>query len=217
MLRVSSSGFVSDILFESFYQGIDGHYTQIDVAPRPHGHGIGIPLFVANYKDVGQFLDGMFTYFIRNLLVPQIALYAEPALAQLFSHLLHIFSLRVGDVQDRYLHRRQPHRQRARIIFDQDADEALHRTDDRAVQHDRHLTAVVGRHVFGTQTLRHEEVDLHGADLPWTAQRIFQMVFDLRIIESTLARQLGPAHAASAQAGAQRVFRLIPHLVGTNA
>ena len=36
-------------MFESLYQGIDGHYAQIDIAPRPHGHCIGIPLFVANY------------------------------------------------------------------------------------------------------------------------------------------------------------------------
>ena len=43
------------------------------------------------------------------------------------------------------------------------------------------------------------------------------MVLDLRTVERALARQLRPGHAAAAQRRTQRLFRLVPHFVGTDA
>src|SRR2546427_1437739 len=87
---------------------------------------------------------------------------------------------------------------------------ALHRADDGAVQHDRVLLLAVLVHVLGAQAARHHEVDLHGAQLPGTADGVLQVVLDLRAIEGTLARQLLPFHATGGQCRAQRAFGLVP-------
>ena len=51
--------------------------------------------------------------------------------------------------------------------------------------------------VFGAQALRHHEVDLHRAALPGAAERVLQVVFDLRAVERALARQLVQLDAAA--------------------
>jgi hypothetical protein len=155
--------------------------------------------------------------FIGNLLVPQISVNTQAGGFQRGLHFFHVGSLRIRNIQDRNLHRRQPQRQRAGIVLDQDADEALHRADDRAVQHHRHLAGVVFRNIFGAQAARHREVDLHGADLPRTAEAVLQVVLDLRAVEGALARQLGPLHAAAAQGRTQRFLGLVPDFVGADA
>ena len=84
---------------------------------------------------------------------------------------------------------REPERQRAGVVLDQDADEALHRADDRAVQHDRRVARVVLADVLGAEAPRHAEVDLHGAALPDAADAVLQRVLDLRAVERALARR----------------------------
>ena len=48
-LGFPDSGFGGHLILEALHQGVDGHDAQIDIAPRPHGHCIRIPLFVANH------------------------------------------------------------------------------------------------------------------------------------------------------------------------
>src|SRR3546814_5349634 len=63
-----------------------------------------------------------------------------------FERLGHLAGVIVGVRHDRRhhrLHRREPQRQLARIMFDQDADEALVAAEDRAVEHARDRTSVV--------------------------------------------------------------------------
>ena len=54
-------------------------------------------------------------------------------------------SVGVGhDRRDHRLHRRQPQRELAGIMLDQDADEPLERAEDRAVEHQRIVLLAIG-------------------------------------------------------------------------
>ena len=84
-------------------------------------------------------------------------------------------------------------------MLDQDADEALQRADDRAVQHDGHLACVVGVDVLGAQASRHLEIDLHRPALPRATERVLEVILDLRPVEGALAGQLAPFDVARAK------------------
>ena len=73
-------------------------------------------------------------------------------------------------------------------MLDEDAEEALHRAADGAVDHHRHLLLAVCADIEGAEAFGQVEVDLGGAALPVTADRIAQHVFELGAIEGALAR-----------------------------
>ena len=113
---------------------------------------------------------------------------ASPALRQRRRHLLGI-GVGVGDDGRHHrLHRRQPEREAAGIVLDQDAEEALEAAQDGAVQHHRAVPRAVLGDVFGVQPLRQDEVHLQRAALPVAPDRVAQHEFQLRAVERALAR-----------------------------
>src|SRR5688500_18891918 len=102
-------------------------------------------------------------------------------------------------------------------MLDEDADEALERADDGAVEHDGRATRVVLGDVLGAQAPRHTEVDLHGAALPHAADAVFQRVFDLRAVKGALALGYRKIDLGAAQRFLERLFRAVPALVGADA
>ena len=70
------------------------------------------------------------------------------------------------------LHRREPRRERAGVVLDEDAEEALHAAEDRAVQHERLRLGVLGGAVRHVEALRDVEVDLDRRSLPGAADRV---------------------------------------------
>src|SRR5258708_35965411 len=116
----------------------------------------------------------MFSNFIRYFLIPQIGGNAETGLAQRRLDLAHIRLLAFAHGHHDYLQRREPKRERARVILDEDADEALHRAHDGAVQHDGALARVVLVDELRAEEARHVEIDLHSAALPHAADRVLQ-------------------------------------------
>ena len=72
-------------------------------------------------------------------------------------------------------------------MLDDDADEALQRPEDGAVDHHRAVLGVVGADVLELEPLRHRVVDLHGAELPRAADRVRDLVLQLRTVERSLA------------------------------
>ena len=87
-------------------------------------------------------------------------------------------------------------------MLDQDADEALERAEDRAVDHDRALGLSVAVDVFQTEALGLLEIDLDRGDLPATRQRILDLDVDLRAVEGAGAR----IQLEGEPVGAQRVL-----------
>ena len=76
-----------------------------------------------------------------------------------------------ADRQDAHLHRRQPRRERAGVVLDQDPHESLERAEQRAVDDVRRVLDVVGAHVGEPELLRHLRVELDRPHLPRPAER----------------------------------------------
>src|SRR3546814_5858328 len=85
---------------------------------------------------------------------------------------------------DLRLHRRQPERETARIMFDEDADEPLVGTEDRPMQHHRPVPLAILADIGRVESLRQHPVRLDRAYLPGPPDRIGQMPFQLRRIRS---------------------------------
>ncbi len=103
------------------------------------------------------------------------------------------------------------------MVLDQHADEAFERADDGPVQHYRGFPARILGHVLGSEAPGHEEIDLHGADLPGAADRVLEVVFDLGTVEGPLPRQFLPWRLTGLETGPQGVLRARPEFVVADA
>ena len=112
------------------------------------------------------------------------------------------------------LHRRQPQRERARVVLDQHAEEALDAAEQRAVHHDRLVRLAVLADVLELEAVRVVEVHLDGRALPGAVQRVLDLDVDLRPVEDALARiHLVRRCRATSSARLQRRRRDLPLLV----
>ena len=89
-----------------------------------------------------------------------------PAASSCFWTCVRVLSLPVGDGQHDRLHRREPHRERAGVVLDQDAEEALDGAVERAVHHQRLVRLAVLADVLQAEAARQGEIELHGGELP---------------------------------------------------
>src|SRR4051794_35536481 len=94
--------------------------------------------------------------------------------------------VRLAHRQDPDLDRREPEREGPRVVLDEDADEALERAEERAVDNEHRMLDVVGAHVGEPETLRHLPVQLDRPELPRAAERVGDVQVDLRPVERPL-------------------------------
>src|SRR5690606_19260517 len=116
---------------------------------------------------------------VVDLLVAKIALDADARLAKLRCKVTRII---VGVGYDRGNHRldwREPGRKAACEMLDQDSDEALVTTEDRAVEHDRAVALAILADVACVETLGENPVGLDGSHLPGATDRVSEMPFEL--------------------------------------
>ncbi len=159
----------------------------------------------------------MLTYFIRNFLVSQVEPHSKPLISQRFDYFTTVIHLRIGDIEHRHLHRREPGRQSAGMLLDQNADEPLQASHDGTVQHDGPVACPVFAHELCVQALRHVGINLHRATLPLPAQCVFQGVFNFRAVERALARRQLKVTTRCLQPSSQRLLSLVPAFFGSNA
>ena len=153
--------------------------------------------------------------FVADFFVAQIQFGAEAGGFEFVDHFQAVIGLFFGDVHHHHLHGCEPQREGAGVLFNQDADEALQRAQNGAVQHHGAGAAVVFGDVFGIQALGQHEVELDGAALPGTAERVFDVVFHFRAVERAFAGQFLPFNAAGGERVAQALFGLVPNFVRT--
>ena len=72
-------------------------------------------------------------------------------------------------------------------MLDQDAEEALDRTPQRAMHHQRLVAVAVFADVFQFEARRQIEIELHGGQLPRAADGVDQLHVDLRAVERRFA------------------------------
>ena len=152
-----------------------------------------------------------------DLLVANVQLGANTGLFQRRHHLVRVV-VSVGDNR-RYghLYWRQPQRQRAGILLDQNADEALQRAQNGPVQHGRTLAAAVFGDVLDTEAFRQVEVHLHRATLPATPDCVIKREFQLRAVERAITFGDHVVHAHHFAGLLQLAFGSIPDGIRADA
>src|SRR5690606_19527265 len=102
----------------------------------------------------------MLTHLVVDLLIAGIDLGTNPRVAELAHQLFGVFVSFRDDSGHYDLGRRKPHWHLAGVVFNQDTDEPLERTQDRAMQHDGILAAAILGYISGPETLGQDVVEL---------------------------------------------------------
>lgn len=76
-------------------------------------------------------------------------------------------------------------------MLDEDASEALQRTEGSAVDHHGDVGLSICAGVGEIEAHGQDVIDLHGAELPLAAQHVLHDKVDLRAVERCLTRFLG--------------------------
>src|SRR5579862_1823751 len=120
----------------------------------------------------------------------------------------------LADGHDPDLRRRDPERERAAVVLGEDADEALERTEERAVDHVRRVLLVVGAHEAAADPRRLLRVELDRPHLPGAAKRVGHVQVDLRAVERAVARVELVLERPTLERRLQRRLGEVPLLVG---
>ena len=132
----------------------------------------GLHLTIAGHEDVGDLADLGVADAPPERLGPVVELGARSALPQARRHRGSVVGVAVGDRQHDGLDRRQPHREFAGVMLDEDADEALEGAKERAVDHHGLVLGVVRAGVLQVEAVGHLVVELDGAELPGASDRV---------------------------------------------
>ncbi len=111
------------------------------------------------------------------------------------------------------LHGSQPGGELARKVLDQNTDEALDGAEAHAMQHMGRFLVPSCVRVLQVKVERHLEVELDGAALPCTTERVLQMEVDLRAVERAVALVDLVVLAQLLESGARVFSRKLPVLV----
>ena len=178
----------------------------------PQGDGPGGNLFFSHDPHVRNLSDFGCPDLVTDLLVASVDDHAETFPAHPGGDLLGVSLAGVGNRQQRELYRCQPDREVAGVMFDQDADETLERTEHGAMDHHRAMLLAVLADILQLEAFRHGEVELDGAQLPAAAQRVAHMEIDLGAVEGAVARIELVFDLFPGQGAGQRRFRPLPDL-----
>ena len=91
--------------------------------------------------------------------------------------------MRLPDGNHPRLHRREPEGERAAVVLDQDPDEALERAEERPVDDEDAVLAVVRPHVRQAELGGHLVVELDRSHLPASSEDVRHVEVDLRAVE----------------------------------
>ena len=124
----------------------------------------------------------------------------------------HHFLAVVLNRDDRALHRREPQREMTRVMLEQDAEEALDGSEQRAMNHDRLLLRAGVIDEVQVETLRKLEIDLDRRHLPCAADGVARLHGDLRSVEGAATLVEHEFEVAALSGEAERVGRRLPLL-----
>src|ERR1700746_3703895 len=144
-------------------------------------------LATADDQHDGYLGEAVLAHLVVDLRISGIDIGSQPCRRAFPLDLAGIFRRFRGYAGDDDLHRRQPQRETTGIVFDQDADETLHRAEDRPLEHDRGMAHAILADIDGSEPPRHVEIKLNRAALPLPAERVAEVEFELRPVERALA------------------------------
>ena len=199
-------GHLGHKLVNAHLNGLVGAVADGDVA--------GLDLLLAQNEHIGHAVDAAgLADLVADLLVAVVADYANAGLLQLGAHLVGVVAALFRDGKRLDLHGSQPGGELARKVLNQNTDEALDGAKAHAMQHDGALLGAVGIHVLQVKVEWHLEVELDGAALPGTAERVLQVEVDLGAVEGAVALVDLVVHVQLFKSGAQALLGASPVLI----
>ena len=191
-----------DLLEHLGHKLVNAHLNGL-VGAIADGDVAGLDLLLTQDEHVGHAVDAAgLADLVADLLVAIVADHANAGLLQLGAHLVGVVATLLRDGKRLDLHGGQPGGKLARKVLDQNTDKALDGAKAHAVQHDGALLGAVGVHVLQVKVERHLEVELHGAALPGTAERVLQVEVDLGAVPS-FSRAVRRPSSARAQSSSE--------------
>src|SRR5712692_9062319 len=178
----------ADLAREVGQHPVERDRAEVLARPMPETDGPVLALALADHEHVRDLPELRLADPVTELLVAVVELGPHVRGAQLRVHRARVLGVLLTDRQHARLDRREPGRERARVVLDEDAHEALEGAEDRAVDHDRALRLSVGINVLEREPVRLGEVDLDGRQLPAAPERVLDVDIDLRPVERALTR-----------------------------
>jgi hypothetical protein len=154
------------MLGDACREGFEPLRAEVALSVPAHRDRPLLDLAVAHHEHVRDLLQLGLADAAADRLRPGVELGAHAQRLQRVAGRGGRLGVAVGDRQHDALHRRQPDRELAAVVLDQQADEALERAEDRAVDHRRPVQRVVLAGVLEAEALGEVEVELHRAELP---------------------------------------------------
>src|SRR5215467_9811252 len=111
----------------------------------------------------------------------------QVVILQRFSNVLRVLSNFLANGTNFHLHRSEPERKCSRIVLDQNAEKALHGSEERAVHHQRLMLGAVFGDVLQAEARGQVEVELHSGQLPGPTDGINQLDVYLWPVKGSLA------------------------------
>ena len=155
----------------------------------------------------------MLADLVVDLLVSEIGRRAQPGALKSTDDLRGIVIGIRGDGGHHDLPGRQPQRQVACEVLDQDADEPLQGTEERAVQQHRSMPVAVLSDIGRAQPAGQVQVDLQRSALPLAADGVLERELDFRPVESPFAGVVGVVQAKRIHGLLQRLLGPVPYPV----
>src|SRR5215831_1562431 len=112
------------------------------------------------------------TNLCADFFAAQICLDAQSLFSQIVANLDGEIALTIRDRKHNRLHWREPDREFALEVLDQDAEEPLHRSQQRSMNHNRSMRLTIFADEFQTKPLRQIEIELNRRQLPQSTDSV---------------------------------------------
>src|SRR6266571_1261423 len=176
-----------DFALERFDDFGEGLGAEVALAAMADGDGASFVFFGTDDEHVGNFLELRIADFRRQLFVTIVKMDAQIVALQSFGDVLGVVGDFFADRADLHLHGREPERKCAGVMLDQDAEEALHGTEQGAVNHERLMLGAVFGDVLQAEASGQIKIELHGGELPGAADGVNELDVDLGAVEGGFA------------------------------
>src|SRR6266403_226084 len=149
--------------FDEFGEGLG---AEVAFAAMADGDGAGFGFLGADDEHVGNLLHLRVADFCGQLFVAVVEMDAKIVALQSFGDVPGVIGDFFADRADFHLHGREPQREGARVMLDQDAEKALDGAEQRAVDHQGLMLGAVFADVLQAEARGEIEIELHGGELP---------------------------------------------------